>query len=241
MDVVWQRRVSARAGTSRSIVQPRRFGALKAHSRERRFIRCNSRQHNVHNDKITPTPTAGNGWRSFWAAVDAGAWLGALGTAAAFVATQEALLIAGPLILPIIALYAGKEKSTIDEKWSQARIESQFSSAVRQLVALSEEGTAEMAEEVAAALSVIESKGSDTTLGDKIDAIVPIVERLEKTVKDGDEKFSNSIRRSTDAVGEGLKKLRGDVRNDLQSAATEEVAALARLDSRIGVCDKFEV
>ena len=114
-----------------------------------------------------------------WSAVDTGAWLGALGSAAAFVATQEALLIAGPLIFPIVALYANKEKSVIDERWSQARIEREFSSAVRQLVALSEEGTAEVAEEVAAALTALESKSGDVTFVEKLDKILPIVEKLE--------------------------------------------------------------
>ena len=171
-----------------------------------------------------------NGWRTFWTAVDTGAWLGALGTAAAFVATQEALLIAGPVILPIIALYASKEKSSIDAKKSQVRVEQQFVSAVRQLVALSEEGTAEMAEEVSSALSALEeSKGGN------VSGLEEMVRKLEKSVEQGDEKLLMTMKRSTDAVGEGLKKLRGDVREDLQGATREEVAALARLDSRIAV------
>ena len=102
-------------------------------------------------------------------------------------------------------------------------------------MALSEEGTAEVAEEVAAALTTMESKSGDVTFVEKLDKILPIVEKLEDAVKERDDKFSSSIRRSTDAVGEGLKKLRNDVRSDLQDATTEEVAALSRLDSRIAV------
>lgn len=226
MDVTWQRRVHF----GRPIVHSRNV-RFAHHRYSRRYsLRCYARDNGLRNDVAT-----GKGWRSFWSAVDTGAWLGALGTAAAFVATQEALLIAGPLILPIIALYANKEKSLIDERWSQARIEREFSSAVRQLVALSEEGTAEVAEEVAGALAALESKGGDMTLVNKLDAILPIVEKLEQVVKEGDDKVSSSIRRSTDAVGEGLKKLRNDVRTDLKDATTEEVAALSRLDSRIAV------
>lgn len=226
MDVAWPRRVHI----GRPIVHSRHVRFAYRRLSRSQYIRCHARDNGMRGD-LTP----GKGWRSFWSAVDTGAWFGALGTAAAFVATQEALLIAGPLLFPIIALYASKEKSVIDERWSQARIEHEFSSAVRQLVALSEEGTAEVAEEVAAALTTLESKGTDATLSNKLDSILPIVEKLEQVVKDGDDKVSTSIRRSTDAVGEGLKKLRNDVRSDLQDATSEEVAALSRLDSRIAV------
>ena len=226
MELAWQRRMH--------------IGRPKLHSSHVRFVQYRySRRQSLRcyagNNEIKSDITPGKGWRSFWSAVDTGAWLGALGSAAAFVATQEALLIAGPLIFPIVALYANKEKSVIDERWSQARIEREFSSAVRQLVALSEEGTAEVAEEVAAALTALESKSGDVTFVEKLDKILPIVEKLEDAVKERDDKFSSSIRRSTDAVVEGLKKLRNDVRSDLQDATTEEVAALSRLDSRIAV------
>ena len=171
--------------------------------------------------------------------VDAGAWLGALGTAAAFVATQEALLIAGPLILPLVALYASREKNSIDARESQARVERQFAKAVRQLVALSEEGTAEMAEEVASALQALEGKegaGKEDIEAQQAvytEKVLELAERLRGTIREGDEEVSLLVRRSTDAVGEGLKKLRGDIQSDLRSATAEEVAALARLDARI--------
>ena len=42
----------------------------------------------------------------------------------AFVATQEALLIAGPLVLPLVALYASKERSGIDARWVLTRCSS---------------------------------------------------------------------------------------------------------------------
>lgn len=179
-----------------------------------------------------------NGWRTWWTVVDAGAWMGALGTAAAFVATQEALLIVGPLILPLVALYASKEKSSIDARQSQARVEQQFAKAVRQLVALSEEGTAEVAEEVASALQALESKGAgkeevEAQQAVYAEKVLELTERVSAAVREGDEEVSSLVRRSTDAVGEGFKKLRSDIQGDLRSATSEEVAALTRLDARI--------
>lgn len=189
----------------------------------------------------SPSPSSRetpNGWRTWWSVVDAGAWMGALGTAAAFVATQEALLIVGPLLLPLVALYASKEKSSIDTRQSQARVERQFAKAVRQLVALSEEGTAEVAEEVASALQALEGKGAgkeDMEAQQAIYAekVLELTERVSGVVREGDEEVSSLVRRSTDAVGEGFKKLRSDIQGDLRSATSEEVAALARLDARI--------
>ena len=179
-----------------------------------------------------------NGWRTWWTVVDAGAWMGALGTAAAFVVTQEALLIVGPLILPLVALYASKEKSSIDARQSQARVERQFAKAVRQLVALSEEGTAEVAEEVASALQALEGKGAvkedmEAQQAVYAEKVLELTERVSGIVREGDEEVTSLVRRSTDAVGEGLKKLRSDIQGDLRSATSEEVAALARLDARI--------
>lgn len=175
-------------------------------------------------------------FRTLWTMVDAGAWLGAVGTACAFVATQEALLIAGPLILPLVALYASKERSTIEAKFSQQRVERQFASAVRQLVALSEEGTAEVVEEVAVGLKALEDAklAGQTTSGEAyLEQVRALTRSMQDKLEENDAEISTLVRRSTDAVGEGFKKLRGDIAADLRSATGEEVAALARLEGRI--------
>lgn len=110
------------------------------------------------------------------------------------------MLIAGPLVLPLVALYASKERSGIDARWvltstdvhplfipllpsrltphasllarsthrfSQQRVERQFARAVRQLVALSEEGTAEVIEEVAAGMKAVEAAKESTDASSK--------------------------------------------------------------------------
>jgi len=56
---------------------------------------------------------------------------------------------------------------------------------------------------------------------------------LRTSLREGDEEITGLVRRSTDVVGEGFKKLRGDIAADLRAATSEEVAALERLDARI--------
>jgi len=52
-------------------------------------------------------------------------------------------------------------------RFSQQRVERQFARAVRQLVALSEEGTAEVIEEVAAGMKAVEAAKASTEASSK--------------------------------------------------------------------------
>ena len=58
-------------------------------------------------------PPKPSGWATFWGAVDKGAWLGAIGTAAAFIITQEAILASAQVALPLLALYASKQRERL--------------------------------------------------------------------------------------------------------------------------------
>eukprot|EP00889_Picochlorum_renovo_P003603 jgi/Picre1/30633/NNA_005994.t1 len=119
-------------------------------------------------------------------------------------------------------------------------MERQFTSALRQLVALSEEGTAEMAEEVSAALSAFEAaKDKSGSIDENVikEKVLPVLVKLEESVEQGDATVLKNMRRSTEAIGEGLRNLRADIRTDLQDASSEEVAALSRLDSRIAALE----
>ena len=60
-----------------------------------------------------------SGWATFWGAVDKGAWLGAIGTAAAFIITQEAILASAPAALPLLALYASKQRERLTAEVGQ--------------------------------------------------------------------------------------------------------------------------
>lgn len=59
--------------------------------------------------------------------MDASAWLGTVGASVAFVLTQEALLAAAPIVLPLLALYASRQRERLvaaDESARQlARLE----------------------------------------------------------------------------------------------------------------------
>ncbi len=74
-----------------------------------------------------PTQPPDSGWRTFWTAVDASAWLGTVGASVAFVLTQEAMLVAAPIALPLLALYASRQRERLvaaDESARQlARLE----------------------------------------------------------------------------------------------------------------------
>jgi hypothetical protein len=74
-----------------------------------------------------PAQAPGSGWRTFWAAVDTSAWLGTVGSAAAFLITQEAILAAAPVVLPLLALYASRQRERLataaDQQAQLARLE----------------------------------------------------------------------------------------------------------------------
>ena len=183
----------------------------------------------------------GTGWKVFWSTIDAGAWMGALSSAAAFVVTQEILFITGPLILPLLALYASNERNRIDVKMSQAKVQEQVTSAMKQVIALSEEGAVEIVEEVAEAMEKMSNKNSMNietweNLGNDLKGVVSQMEKLQQSVENGEVSSSKGIKKSSEFISESIKKVRVDIRNDFQAAATEEVAALSRLDARLSVC-----
>lgn len=86
---------------------------------------------------------AGSGWRTFWTAVDTSAWLGTVGTAVAFILTQEAMLAAAPVVLPLLALYASRQRERL-------AVAAQQQAQLRRLELLLLELQVETADEVAA-------------------------------------------------------------------------------------------
>lgn len=182
----------------------------------------------------------GTGWKVFWSTIDVGAWMGALSSAAAFVVTQEILFITGPLILPLLALYASNERNRIDVKVSQAKMQEQVKSAMKQVIALSEEGAVEIVEEVAEAMDKMRNNNSMNNetwndLRNDLRGVVSEMEKLQQSVENGEVSSSKGIKKSSEFISESIKKVRVDIRNDFQAAATEEVAALSRLDARLSV------
>jgi hypothetical protein len=65
--------------------------------------------------------------------------------------------------------------------------------------------------------------------------VVSEMEKLQQSVENGEVSSSKGIKKSSEFISESIKKVRVDIRNDFQAAATEEVAALSRLDARLSV------
>ena len=73
-------------------------------------------------------------------------------------------------------------------------------------------------------------------LGDDLKGVLSQMEKLQQSVENGEVSSSKGIKKSSEFISESIKKVRIDIRNDFQAAATEEVAALSRLDARLSVC-----
>jgi hypothetical protein len=100
---------------------------------------------------VTEAADVSSGWRTFWTAVDTSAWLGTVGTAVAFVLTQEAMLAAAPVVLPLLALYASRQRERLAVAAAQ-------SAQLRRLETMLLELQTETADEVAAEVGVEEEQ-----------------------------------------------------------------------------------
>ena len=180
------------------------------------------------------------GWSSFWATVDAGAWLGTMGTAIAFLITQEAMLIGGPVILPLIALYASKQRGRLDSQAAQAELQAQVLSALRQVSLLSEESAADVAEEVAALVDEVRQGRSSPekavrSVEAKLDAVEGSVRSVAEATKEALSEAGVQRGRAVRELSNALLALRRDINADLRQSTGDELAALGRVDSRLAV------
>lgn len=187
-----------------------------------------------------PPKKPSSGWRSFWATVDAGAWLGAVGTAIAFLLTQEAMLVGGPIVLPLIALYASKQRGRLDSEAAQAELQAQVAAALRQVSLLSEESAAEVAEEVAALVDEVRQGRSSPekavrSVEAKLNAMEGSVRSVSEATKEALSEAATQRGRAVKELSNALVVLRRDINADLRQATGDELAALGRLDSRLAV------
>jgi hypothetical protein len=181
-------------------------------------------------------------WRSFWATIDAGAWLGTVGSAVAFLLTQEALLVGGPILLPIIALYASKQRGKLDSQAAQAELQTQVAAALRQVAILSEESAAEVAEEVAALVDEVRQGRSSPekavrTVEAKLTAVEGTIRNIEESTKGLLEDAAVQRSKSVKEISAALVSLRRDVSADLQQATGDELAALGKVDGRLAALE----
>lgn len=187
-----------------------------------------------------PVKQPSNAWRSFWATVDTGAWLGTVGTAIAFVLTQEAMLVGGPIVLPLIALYASRQRGRLDSQAAQLELQSQVESALRQVSMLSEESAAEVAEEVAALVDEVRQGRSSPekavrSVEAKLNAVEGSVRSVADATKEALSEAATQRGRAVKELSSALVALRRDINADLRQATGDELAALGRVDSRLAV------
>lgn len=178
---------------------------------------------------------------AFWSSVDVTAWLGTVGTTLAFLLTQEALLVAGPVLLPLLALYAGRQRDQLSAKAAQAQLQQTLSSTLRQLTALSEESADMMAEQLA---EVAETARRGRSVPDKVlrsmEAKLSAVEgstlSAAGATREALKETAAQQVRSTREVAAALGALRQDLGEDIRQAAGGEAEVLlSKVDARLAV------
>lgn len=192
----------------------------------------------------SPSPA----WKSFWSSLNTAAWLGTVGTAIAFLFTQEVLLITGPVVLPLLALYTSSQRNKIDKATTQQAVEEKVSSALQQMLAVSEESYNDIIDDVEAFLEDMQRQEKKKAEPEKkaMQALASKLSSLEESMRSM-QTLSTTLNSNIAAeksstmkeIGTMLSMLRRDVGTELQQAAAEDVAALTKVDSRLAVRHRF--
>jgi hypothetical protein len=186
----------------------------------------------------------GGAWRGIWGAVDTGAWVGTVATTLAFLLTQEALLVAGPLLLPLLALYAGRQRQRLDDRAAQAELQRQVALALRQVTSLSEETAEVVAEQLAAAAEEARRSAAAPLKGvrqldAKLSAVEGSVLSVRSATREALAQAAAAQGRGAREVAAALGALRRDLGAQIKQAAGEEAATLAGVDARLAVRGDF--
>ena len=150
--------------------------------------------------------------------------------------------MSGPIVLPLLALYASRQRGRLDSEAAQAELQSQVEAALRQVALLSEESAADVAEEVAALVDEVRQGRSSPekavrSVEAKLSAVQDAVRTVEESTK---EALSEAATQRTNAIKEltaSMGALRRDVREDLRQTTGDELAALGRVDSRLAALE----
>ncbi len=168
--------------------------------------------------------------------------MGTVGSAVAFLLTQEAILVGGPILLPIIALYASKQRGRLDSQAAQAELQTQVAAALRQVAVLSEESAAEVAEEVAALVDEVRQGRSSPekavrTVEAKLSSVEGTVRSIEESTKVALDDAAVQRSKAVKEISAALVSLRRDVSADLRQATGDELAALGKVDGRLAALE----
>ncbi|GAB4815945.1 hypothetical protein N2152v2_002991 [Parachlorella kessleri] len=188
-------------------------------------------------------PPKPSGWATFWGAVDKGAWLGAIGTAAAFIITQEAILASAPVALPLLALYASKQRERLVTEAFEAELVWRSRQLMEHMGQLARGAAGEAAAtEIARAVELQQQAGAASasalrTLEAKLAAVEGSVLSTGSGTREALKESAASqgqLAKDTIARLEALATtVRRDISSDVRQAGAEELAALSRLDARL--------
>ncbi|KAI7836874.1 hypothetical protein COHA_009274 [Chlorella ohadii] len=181
-----------------------------------------------------PAQTPGSGWRTFWTAVDASAWLGTVGASVAFVLTQEAMLVAAPIALPLLALYASRQRERLVAADESAR---QLARLEELLLDMQAETADEVAAEVGAevqdllkaAVAAAAQRGGATN-GEVAQLVRTTTRDALAQSAERQGQLANSVMSRLQDLGTALRR---DVNGALTAAGADEAAALGRLEARL--------
>jgi hypothetical protein len=181
-------------------------------------------------------------WRAFWSTVDAGAWVGTVGTTLAFLLTQEALLVAGPVVLPLLAVYGGRQRQRLDSQAAQATLQGEVRAALRRLTSLSEESAGAVAAQLAAAAEDARRgraapAAAARALEAKLSSVEGSVVGAGAATREALREAAAAQGRSAREVAAALGALRRDLGAQVGQAAGEQVAALGRADAQLAVSE----
>ncbi|PRW33600.1 hypothetical protein C2E21_7497 [Chlorella sorokiniana] len=198
-----------------------------------------------------PAEPPGSGWRTFWTAVDASAWLGTVGASVAFVLTQEAMLAAAPIVLPLLALYASRQREQLVATEESAHQLARLEELLLDLQAdTADEVAAEVGAEVQdllkAAVAAAAQRGgaANGEVAQLVRALEAKLSAVEGSVLSAGTTTREALAQSTERQGQLANSvmsrlqdlgtaLRRDVNGALTAAGAEEAAALGRLEARL--------
>lgn len=185
-------------------------------------------KHRVRSDNGRTTATSviepSERWLSFWSTIDATAWLGTVAAGVGLLVTQEAMLLALPLILPLVALYANRERGQLERRGIQAMLQNQINSTLKQVACTNEKASSELAEEI---LSILEDFAEDMASSKDSVSLDKKISALEGALASSTSSVINAVTEAAGENGGQLKEL-----SSLMKVLRNELAAISRQSGR---------
>ena len=180
-----------------------------------------------------------SGWYTFWTAVDASAWIGTIGTAIAFLITQEFILAGAPVLLPILALFANRQRDKLDATYTRLTLEEQIEFLAQRIECLSLSAATDVAAEVRAAVDAQPANAERTlkALEAKLSAMegsfVSAGSAVRESLKESASAQNRSSKELLTKVEAAASQTQKNIVTEFRQVTADELAALGRLEARI--------